>query len=249
MKETFSESLYRKARSVVMLTHKGIFNKGNQKEYAAYSCISQENSPLKGKRICFLGSSVTYGFASRGESFVDYLRIQDDITVHKEAVNGTTLADKNGFSYVSRMRKIDPAARFDLFVCQLSTNDSSFGIPLGRVSESESPDCFDIKTTIGAMEYIIAYIKDTWKCPVAFYTCPRYPSADYQRLVEVLYQLQKKWKFEIIDLWQEEKASEAICRNRDIYMTDDIHPTRACYKKIWTPFFRKRLKEILLTGN
>lgn len=229
-----------------MLAHKGLLNKGNRAEYSVASCTMQENSPIRGKRICFLGSSVTYGFAARRESFADYLEAQDGIVAVKEAVSGTSLGGEDPLSYVSRLKNMNTDQFFDLFVCQLSTNDSNFGIPAGTVKDSEELTEFDTKTTTGAMEYIIAYVKKTWGCPVAFFTCPRYPSAAYQKLVEQLYRLQEKWGIEIIDLWQDTKVSETICRSRDIYMTDDIHPTRACYKKVWTPFFRKRLKEILL---
>lgn len=245
MNGTFSQSLRRKAGAVFMLTRKGIFNKGNRAEYSVASCTAQENSPLRGKRVCFLGSSITCGFAARRESFADYLQAQDGIQAVKEAVSGTTLGGGDPLSYVSRLKNMNTDEAFDLFVCQLSTNDSSFGIPAGSVSESFQLDAFDTDTTTGAMEYMIAYIKENWKCPVVFFTCPRYPSAAYQKLVERLYELREKWDIEIIDLWQDTKVSEAICRSRDIYMTDDIHPTRACYKKVWTPFFRKRLREIL----
>ncbi len=246
MNETFSETLRGAARSALMLPHKGLFNKGNSREYAVASCMQQEHSALSGKRICFLGSSVTYGFAARGESFADYLAAQDGILAFKYAVSGTTLGDVDSRSYVARMERIDTNESFDLFICQLSTNDSSFGVPFGSISASKNPADFDKKTTIGAMEHILAYVRDTWGCPAAFFTCPRYPSAPYQNLVTQLYRLQEKWNFEILDLWQDTKMGESICRNRDIYMTDDIHPTRACYQKLWTPFFRKRIKEILL---
>lgn len=246
MNGTFSETLRSAARWTLMLPYRGILNKGNSREYAVASCMQQEHSVLRGKRICFLGSSVTYGFASRGESFVDYLAVQDGILAFKYAVNGTTLGDVDSRSYVSRLEMIDAHEPFDLFICQLSTNDSSFGVPLGKISSSEDPADFDKKTTIGAIEYILSYVEHIWKCPAAFFTCPRYASAPYQKLVTQLYRLQHKWGFEILDLWQDTKMGESICRNRDIYMTDDIHPTRACYQKLWTPFFRKRLKEILL---
>lgn len=245
LKQTFAEKFRRKAGSVFMQTHKGFFNRGNKKEYSAASCTVQENSIIRGKRICFLGSSLTYGFAARGESFVDYLQAQDGIVAVKEAVSGTTMADIDSHSYISRLKKLDQDMEFDLFICQLSTNDSSFGIPIGEISDSMEKEDFDIETTVGAMEYIIAYVREIWNCPVSFFTCPRYPSVGYQNMVKQLYLLRGKWDFEIIDLWQDEKIAEAVCRNRDIYMTDEIHPTRACYQKLWTPFFRRRLKEIL----
>ncbi|MCR4594932.1 MAG: SGNH/GDSL hydrolase family protein, partial [Clostridiales bacterium] len=63
----------------------GYFNRGNSMEYSVENTDKTE-SPLKGKTIIFLGSSVTKGFASNGESFVDFMVKQDGIKAVKEAV-------------------------------------------------------------------------------------------------------------------------------------------------------------------
>lgn len=80
---------------------------------------------LRGKNILFLGSSVTYGSASGGVSFADIMSQCCGFQYVKEAVSGTTLADINENSYVSRLKNIDKSSKFDLFICQLSTNDAS----------------------------------------------------------------------------------------------------------------------------
>ena len=60
---------------------------------------------LKGKTVLFLGSSVTYGSAAGGVSFADMMAETCGIKMIKEAVSGTTLADINDQSYVSRLKK------------------------------------------------------------------------------------------------------------------------------------------------
>lgn len=64
------------------------------------------DSPLKGKKIIFLGSSVTFGSNSNEASFVEYLAARDGIVYVKEAVSGTTLVDNGETSYIARMRQI-----------------------------------------------------------------------------------------------------------------------------------------------
>lgn len=54
---------------------------------------NQNDYPLQGKTIIFLGSSITYGEAADGRSFVDIMEEKDGINAIKEAVSGTTLAD------------------------------------------------------------------------------------------------------------------------------------------------------------
>ena len=60
-----------------------------------------ENSPLAGKRICALGSSVTYGESAFQQAVGEYIAVRLDATLTKEAVSGTTLADLDDTSYVS----------------------------------------------------------------------------------------------------------------------------------------------------
>lgn len=72
---------------------------------------------LNDKKIAFLGSSITYGFAAGGWSFVDALAEEDGIIATKSAVNGTTLADIGPDSYVARLQCDFPAPSYDAFVC------------------------------------------------------------------------------------------------------------------------------------
>lgn len=78
-------------------------------------------SPLQGKKIIFLGSSVTFGSNSNEVSFVEYLAARDGIEYVKEAVSGTTLVDNGDSSYIARMKANIPDQQADLFICQLST--------------------------------------------------------------------------------------------------------------------------------
>ena len=112
------------------------FLKGNQSRYDASEAGVYDNSPLRGKNVIFLGSSVTYGAASCGVSFVEDLCARHGCTMVKEAVSGTTLVDLGSSSYISRMKTIDASVHADLFVCQLSTNDATKNLPLGEVSDS-----------------------------------------------------------------------------------------------------------------
>lgn len=200
---------------------------------------------LEGKTFFFLGSSVTYGSASGGKSFVDYIEDNNNCNCIKVAVSGTTLVDNGSNSYVQRFLK--RAERYkdekiDHFICQLSTNDASQNLPLGKVSESKNKEDFNTKTIVGAMEYIIAVAKETWDCPVAFYTGPYYDSPKYQKMVDALLQLQEKWDIGIIDFWNDEEARNMDKATYNRYMADPIHPTAAGYEEWWTPVFEQYLK-------
>lgn len=214
---------------------------GNAEKYHIENIEPLENSPLAGKRILFLGSSVTNGSASMGMSMADYIRVLDSCDVVKNAVNGTTLADKNSRSYLSRLKAVDATQRFDVVVCQLSTNDASQNISLGEVSASKDPMDFDTQTVLGSIEAIIAYCQETWNCPVVIYTGTKYDSNAYQAMVDSLPQLQEKWGIYIIDLWNDDEMNAVSSEDYAFYMSDKIHPTQAGYLLWWTPKFEEVL--------
>ncbi len=203
-----------------------------------------EKVSLEGKIIYWLGSSVTYGSANNGRSMVDMLREKAGCQCVKYAVSGTTLVDNDSNSYVSRMKASSKRTRkADYFICQLSTNDASQNKPLGSVSDSFNMEDFDTKTICGAIEYIIAYAKETWKCPVAFYTGPRYNSASYQAMVDALLQIQEKWGIYVLDFWNDPEflAMNPAQQRKFLqqYMADDIHPNAKGYEEWWTPAFEE----------
>ncbi len=205
------------------------------------------SSPLQGKTIIFLGSSVTEGSAADGESFVEALAQRDGIIPVKEAVSGTTLVDQDENSYIARMKTIDPTLQADAFVCQLSTNDASQSLPLGSVSDQFDPSAFDTQTVAGAIEYIIAYAKATWKAPVIFFTNTRYDSPRYAAMVDLLLEIQQKWGIGVIDLWNNPAMNAVSSADRAVYMTDDVHPSSAGYRQWWTPVMEQYLIEYLGT--
>ncbi len=223
---------------------------GNAPEYSFDQIVPLPDTPLEGKRIAILGSSVARGEMSEGFAVGEYLAARLRCELFKEAVSGTTLADKGEKSYIRRLQGcMDTAAHFDLFVCQLSTNDANKKMPLGTVSESFSLDALDTQTTIGAMEYIIAYAKKAWDCPVVFFTGTRYPSKAYGAMVQALYQLQKKWGIGILDLWSDDTFNQIPSEKRRLYMSDPIHPTKAGYRDWWGPEQERQLLVYLQTQS
>lgn len=233
------------AQTLTLLGFKGYFKAGNAGKYSVSNAEALQSSPLSGKTIIFLGSSVTYGSQARGESFADFMEKRDGIVAVKEAVSGTTLVDNDEKSYIQRMLTIDPSIQADAFVCQLSTNDASKELPLGEIAEGTDKAAFDTSTVTGAMEYVIAYARETWGCPVIFYTGTKYDSPAYEAMVNRLLELQEKWDIGVIDLWNSEKMNGVSEGDYKLYMADKIHPTRAGYRDWWTPEFEAYLTSCL----
>ena len=197
---------------------KAIKAEGNAKKYSVAQ-TKMEPSDLINNQIAFLGSSVTYGAGALGESFVDYLSKKDNICAFKDAVSGTTLVDNDSNSYIGRIGRLPVLEKLTTFVLQLSTNDAIKGKEdLGEIA---TDDNFDAQTVTGAIEYILNYVKKNWNCPV----------------------LQSKWGFDFLNMWDDDSFNYSE-KDRELYMLDPIHPTRAGYKLSWLPVIEKELLEI-----
>ena len=215
---------------------------GNSSSYDMNTVEPLNNSPLKGKKVLFLGSSVTYGSASLQQGIPEYFAARFGCEYTKEAVSGTTLVDNGKSSYVQRLiNNVDKNESYDLMICQLSTNDASKGKPLGEISDSYQLSDFDTETVTGAMEYIICYAKETFGCQVVFYTGSRYESAEYAAMVKRILELEEKWGIEVLDLWSDDEFNSISESERQLYMYDDIHPTKAGYRDWWCPEMERQL--------
>lgn len=180
---------------------------------------------LRDKTIFFLGSSVTYGAASGGISFADLMVERCGIKMIKEAVSGTTLADTMDKSYVSRLKKIDKNTKVDLFICQLSTNDAD---------TNKVPNPVETET---AIRFIITYIKQTFGCPIVFYTGTYFNNWRYEKMVHWLKDLKKEYDFHIIDFWDDPEMRAVSEEDYKRYMHDSVHPKYDGYSEWWTPKF------------
>ena len=190
------------------------------------------------RELVFLGSSVTFGSAAGGYSMCEYVEETIKCVVSKWAVSGTTLVNNNESSYVSRLNKhIDSKEHCDIFICQLSTNDATHNSPIGEVSSSKNIELFDVNTVAGAIEYIVARVKNKWDCHIAFYTGTYYESERYQEMVKLLHKLKEKWNFEIIDLYNDLQMRNVNTDDYKRYMNDPIHPTKIGYIEWWGPKF------------
>ena len=178
---------------------------------------------LKDKNILFLGSSITYGAQSGGVSFADIMCEQRQANMIKVAVSGTTLADINEYSYVSRLKKVDVNKKIDLFVCQLSANDATKNAT--------------IEQTEDAIRFIIEHVKENFKCPIVFYTVVYFENDHYPKMIDLLYRLQKEYGFKILDLYNDKDMRAVSKEDFKKYMADCLHPNLTGYREWWTPKF------------
>lgn len=209
---------------------------------ASTSSKDETRLPLTGKTFVFLGSSIVAGYS--GYSMCEYLTENYGCEIVKIAKASTWLVDREGYndSYVQRFNNmLSYIEDCDHFVCQLSTNGAG-SLVIGEVSMSYDPADFDTTTLIGAIEYITATARETWKCPVSFFSCVNKQSQGYTRCVEALYEVQEKWDIGILDLYNDEEFNDISEEQRAVYLREDgVHPTHKGYEEWYTPKFAEYL--------
>lgn len=52
-------------------------------------------------------------------------------------------------------------------------------------------------------------------------------------MVTCLLELQEKWDIGVLDLWTDAEFNDTSDADRELYMYDDIHPTKAGYRVWW----------------
>lgn len=210
------------------------------------------SDPLSGKTILWIGSSVTYGAMSAGHySMVDAVEdLHPALTCEKYAISATTLVNQSDNSYVSRLKLIPKDRQADLVVVQLSTNDATTNKPFGEVGTSFDQADFDDTTIAGAIETIIAYSRDTFHCPVVFYTGTFCNKENYSEMVDLLHQIEEKWGIGVIDMFNNEEMT-ALYRTEqyNAWMGDEIHPRKSGYIEWWTPVIDAYLTEYMDNCN
>ena len=210
-----------------------IIRAGNRPEYDLENTEALESSLLTGKTYFFLGSSVTRGEHSDGQSMVDFLAKRNGCTCIKEAVSGTPLLDNSDKSYVKRfdafLSSSDCPAQLDAFICQLSTNDLKFADQFGEVTADDvrDPAAFDVTTTAGAMEYIVCKAQQKWNCPILFYTNSNFHNETYEKEIALMDAVVAKWNIGIIDLYRDEALNNITAEERDLYMADNVDGGRS----------------------
>lgn len=205
--------------------------------------IRMEINALNNKNILYLGSSVTCGANEKCESFVEIIAEKTNSFYLKEAVSGTTLVYNGIDDYITRLKRVDKTRKFDLFVCQLSTNDATQNKELGNLCQ----DPFDTTTITGAILEIVRYVKETFHCPILFYTGSFYENKQYALMVNRLKELAKTLNFDIIDLYTDASFNNISKELYNTYMLDPIHPTIMGYEKWWVPKMLEIMNKVINT--
>ncbi len=247
--------------SLQYLKARGLRNEGNADIYNPENAPVNENSPIKGKTIFWIGSSVFYGYSAQNKSLGSYVEHMDGAKKVEALKPGATIADINERSYYHQIlehnRETDPV--IDLVVIQLTTNDCKGRTVVGEVSPYYDSSTFDSNTSIGSLEAIACYAMGTWDCPTLLISSPRFTKETtmtgmqdietYEELIEKSHELESKWDFlYFLDLWDNEEMFKDMEIGDDrhrLYMADSIHSTKLGFLEWLLPQIRPAIYSII----
>ena len=209
----------------------------------------------KNKNIIFFGDSITYGFLTKGYSWVEFIKDNYDFKIVTNAgisdYRVSTYDDKNKWltdTIISHANE-----KYDYVIMQGGINDVLYNTPLGEISNSKSEDDFDVNTFAGGFESYIynakKYFKDAKIGYIITYYTPNYTEKgqkwsydDYNKYIMMTKKILDKWNIKYLDLFNEE-YSNILKVNTKTYLPDNLHLNYEGYKIIY-PYIYDFIKSL-----
>ncbi|MBQ6488892.1 MAG: SGNH/GDSL hydrolase family protein [Solobacterium sp.] len=220
---------------------------GNDPKYDPQT-LQQRQTALSGKQILWLGSSFSAGTGSGGTALTDYLKQINDAEIINESLAHSYLSSVTQNSAVKRFRSsLALVSHADYLVIEVSPIDAE--MTHGAVSDSMDRFTFNIKTTTGALEYLIAYARELWDPVIILFTLPYCSDPAYEQLLSRIHQVSDKWNVHLIDMYNDRELENPDPVKRSLYMSDISHPTKAGLRDWIVPYMQEKLLNIAAGGR
>lgn len=209
----------------------------------------------KNKNIIFFGDSITYGFLTKGYSWVEFIKDNYDFKIVTNAgisdYRVSTYDDKN--KWLTDTIISHAIEKYDYVIMQGGINDVLYNTPLGEISNSKSENDFDVNTFAGGFESYIynakKYFKDAKIGYIITYYTPNYTEKgqkwsydDYNKYIMMTKKILDKWNIKYLDLFNEE-YSNILKVNTKTYLPDNLHLNYEGYKIIY-PYIYDFIKSL-----
>ena len=203
---------------------------------------------IKGKKINFLGDSITEGVGT-DYRFDQMIADREGAICRNYGISGTRIARNKGQSenprfdlyYDSRVDEMDPDA--DVIVVFGGTNDFGHGDAQPGTMSDRTVDTF-----YGALHCLITHLKTRYpKAEIVFLTPlhrlfednpagdgfkPIGTFAPLRRYVQIIREVCDHYSIPVLDLWRNSGLQPSIPVVQEMYIPDGLHPNRAGHEII-----------------
>lgn len=201
--------------------------------------IGESKYGLTGKKINFLGDSITIGQDGSSSSIVstpypEYIAKKYGCTSNNYGIGASTISDYQGATgfptnpMCNRVTNVDSTA--DMIVVFGGTNDYSYQVPLGDIKSS------DKTTYAGAINHIISYVRSNFpKMFLVFVTPIRRLGTQEKSLADYVNTMMRVCNYRgvpVINLYQECPFDLSDENHNTVYGGDGLHPNQLGYTVI-----------------
>ena len=204
---------------------------------------------LKGKKINFLGDSITEGCGT-DLRFDQIIAEKTGAVCRNYGIGGTRIARNKALSvnplwdqyYDSRVDSMDPDA--DVIVVFGGTNDFGHGDAMPGTMSDRTVDTF-----YGALHTLITHLKTRYPLAEIVFITPLHrlnencpdgdggfkPVGTYAPLklyVDIIREVCEYYSLPVLDLWKNSGMQPAIPKVQELYIPDGLHPCRTGHEII-----------------
>lgn len=168
--------------------------------------VDSQGNKLANKILFNFGDSIAAGGGNNGKGYAELFATKYGMMCYDFAVGGATLGETETNNITTQVttalsRGITP----DYILIEGGTNDISYNVSIGEISNDYNINKFDKTTTIGGLEWIISTLKSNFpSAKMAFVSVHRMGSRGYSSQIErqgVCVDTCKKWSIPIIDIF------------------------------------------------
>lgn len=200
---------------------------------------------LKGKKINFLGDSITEGHGTSGEEkiYLNLLKEREDLLEARNyGIGGTRIANQMGednFAPSFCVRYEDMADDADIIVVFGGTNDYGHGnAPVGTF-EARNPDTF-----YGACHYLMRGLLEKYPEALIVFMTPLHRCDDFvpnksngktlSQYADIIKEVAKYYSLPVLDLYTMGGIQPDVPVMKEKYCPDGLHPNDAGHEIIYS---------------
>lgn len=216
---------------------------------------SDQENPLEGKSILFVGDSICEAICEQGSGkpifgWAGRIIKDNNMTGKNLGFSGASVSNCRGNNVVVAQLQREAGTAYDFVIMHGGVNDAWDSAKVGVMTEGfDGP--FDLTTFGGGLEDMLKYAKETFPdAQLGYIINFRLPGATKGRLndmseyVALTIQICEKWDVPYLDLYNDDDFNNNVMKVDTLaYLKDYIHPTPTGYDVI-TPYVQDWLLKV-----
>lgn len=207
---------------------------------------------LYGKSLFVAGDSVAYGYGSNNISFGEIIAKNNNMSLTKVAISGTTFAKRDELtnSILEQVESIDK--EYDYIIVEGGFNDyfqRDNGVSIGTMPKNMNSSRDD-KTTYGALDSICLWLKQNYPASKILFVVPHkimtingVIDSEFYPYLQAIRDVCEKYSIRYADIALKGGCTPFYQSFRDKYFgSDGLHPNLDGYKTFYVPVIESEME-------